>query len=185
MMFFSEEKLLCAISAGDEAAINTAINRYSRLLWSVVQPILQPLASAEEVEECVADVFIQLWQQPQQFDPARGSLKSYLCLLARSKAIDRYRSLSRRAVLPLEAVTLCSELGLEAQLLQAEAQEQLNNALQQLTEAEQEILLRRYYYGQKPRQIALALQLPNKQVENHLYRSKQKLQSILTSEQEV
>lgn len=57
----------------------------------------------------------------------------------------------------------------------------LISAVRALGEPEQEILIRRYYYDQKPKEIAVALDMPVKQVENHLYRTKQKLRAILAN----
>lgn len=48
-----------------------------------------------------------------------------------------------------------------------------------LEEPDREILLRRYYYDQKPREIAMALDMPVKHVENHLYRTKRRLRETL------
>jgi RNA polymerase sigma-70 factor (ECF subfamily) len=44
----------------------------------------------------VQDVFMQLWLNPSAYDPQRGSLKSYVSLLARSRALDRWRTRSAR-----------------------------------------------------------------------------------------
>ena len=55
-------------------------------------------------------------------------------------------------------------------------------AVKALDEPNREILIRRYYYDQKPRQIALALGLTVKQVDNSLYRSKCLLRQALAAE---
>ena len=70
-----DEKLIDAISKGDESAIKYIIEKYSKLLWSVVLPILETVSSEEDAEECIADVFIYLWEQPSRFDSSKGSLK--------------------------------------------------------------------------------------------------------------
>lgn len=50
----------------------------------------------EVAEDVVQDVFAQLWLRPRSFDPRRGSLRSYVTMLARSRALDRWRSQSAR-----------------------------------------------------------------------------------------
>ncbi len=164
----------------DEKAIQEAILKYSRLLWPIVQAVLQNVGSQQDAEECVADVFIQLWQHPESFDPSRGSLKTWLCLVARSKAIDRYRILSRHATIPLDSAMMATRLGLQEAFLLQENRRELRRAIDALQSHERDILIRRYYFEQKPRQIALALGLSVKQVDNSLYRSKQKLKAVLT-----
>src|SRR3954462_7660338 len=51
--------------------------------------VLRDEAAAEDV---VQDVFVQLWLRPDSYDPARGSLASYVSMLARSRALDRWRA---------------------------------------------------------------------------------------------
>ena len=84
-----DEAIVAAIKSGDETAIHEVILKYSKLLWSIVNSILCHVASDQDVEECVADVFVHLWQNPDKFDPHRGRLKSWLSMVARSRAIDR------------------------------------------------------------------------------------------------
>jgi RNA polymerase sigma-70 factor (ECF subfamily) len=56
---------------------------------AAAQRVLQDPSAAEDV---VQDVFIKLWRRPRAFDERRGSLRSYITMLARSRAIDRWRS---------------------------------------------------------------------------------------------
>ena len=85
-------------------------------------------------------------------------------------------------MLPLEEAALSAGLGMQELLLQEETRRELLAAVNALGEPGKEILVRRYYYGQKPKQIALALGLTVKQVDNSLYRSKRQLREVLTQE---
>ena len=58
----------------------------------------------------------------------------------------------------------------------------LVRAVETLEEPDREILIRRYYREQKPREIAAALGLPVKQVQNRLYRAKRKLRETIDKE---
>jgi RNA polymerase sigma-70 factor, ECF subfamily len=53
--------------------------------------VLGDQAAAEDV---VQDVFLAIWRDPKLFDPARGSLAGYVAMMARSRAVDRVRSLT-------------------------------------------------------------------------------------------
>lgn len=176
----NDEKIITAIRAGDEAAIGQVIATYSRLLWSIVSPILSSVASTQDVEECVADVFIYLWRNADKYDPSRGKLKVWLSVLARTKAVDKYRVLTRRDALPLNDALLSNSPGILDDLLAQEGKRALDAAVDSLDEPDREILIRRYYYDQKPKDIARALDLPVKGVENHLYRTKRRLREVLT-----
>lgn len=89
-----DEAIIRAIQRGDEGAIAGVITRYARLMWSVAGSVLRGVGSDQDVEECVADVFVYLWQHPDKFDPRRGSLRSWLAVVARSQAVDRCRALA-------------------------------------------------------------------------------------------
>ena len=176
-----DETVITGIRNRDEDVMNQVITRYSGLLWPIIRAIIGQAGSEQDIEECVADTFIYLWQNPWAFDPRKGKLKSWLCIIARTRAIDRYRQLTRHAALPLDEAVLSSTPDLQESLIWEDTRQELLAAIRTLPEQEQQILLRRYYYRQKPQEIALALGLTLKQVNNHLYRAKLKLRSILTS----
>lgn len=176
-----DEAVIRAIRCRDADVMNEVIDKYSRLLWPIADAVLKTVGSAEDVEECVADVFISLWEHPEKYIPERGTLKSFLCILTRSRAIDRYRVLTRSRTVPLEEAALAESMGMQETLLNAETRKELLAAVKALEEPEREILVRRYYYNQKPRQIALALGMTVKQVDNALYRTKRYLRETLSA----
>lgn len=178
----NDEKIINAIKSGDEAAIGQVIDQYSRLLWSVASAVLKNVAPEQDVEECVADVFISLWQQPEKYDAGRGGLRTWLCIKTRSRALDRYREISRRSALPLEEMLCAETFGAAEEAEAGETRQALAAAVDTLAVQDREILLRRYYYEQKPKEIALALDIPVKKVENRLYRTKRKLRELMADE---
>ncbi len=181
----NDEALIRAIRNGDERAIGQAITAYSRLLWSVAANVLKHVASDQDIEECVADTFIYLWQHPDRWDSSRGKLKVWLSVMTRTRAIDRCRELTRRSTVPLDDTLLARDLGLAERLIAQDARTALLEALDQLDETERDILTRRYWYGQRPREIAAALDLPVKRVENCLYRGKLRLRDMLETKGEL
>ena len=68
-----DEKLIERIKNRDESAIAELMDKYDKLLWSVVAAVLEKNASVQDMEECVADVYIYLWHNSDIFDPSRGS----------------------------------------------------------------------------------------------------------------
>lgn len=87
--------------------------------------------------------------------------------------------------LSLEMGEFTDRLGVEEKILQQEREHTLLAALNRLEQGECDILLRRYYYDQKPREIALALDMSVKQVNNRLYQTKQKLRKELLNGKEI
>lgn len=170
-----DEKTIAAIRARNEKTIAEVINKYSRLLWSVADAVLNNIGSVQDVEECVADTFIYLWEHPEKYDPGRGKLKTWLSIIARTQAINRYRGITRRNTVPLADADFLNQIGIVDDILQEETKRALLAAVNALGEPDREILIRRYYYDQKPREIALALNITIKQVDNRLYQAKRKL----------
>lgn len=175
----NDEKIISAIQRGDEVVINDVITKYSKLLWSIASSILHNVASDQDIEECVADVFVYLWENPEKYTARRGTLKVWLSVVARSHAIDRYRELSKNNAIPLDDTVFIEQVGVCDGIVAEDTKRRLKEAVGALEQPEQEILIRRYYYEQKPKQIAVALNIPVKQVDNHLYRAKLKLRAML------
>ena len=169
-----------ALAARSERAVADVIARYSRHLYTVAAAALRGVGTEQDAEEAAADAFVYLWEHPEKFDPRRGSLKTWLSIVARSRALDRSREILRCRAVSLEEIELADPLGVPEALLAGERRAALNAAVDALAEPDREILLRRYYFGQKPREIAAALGLDKKQVDNRLYQTKRRLRASVT-----
>lgn len=178
----NDEKMIAALREGSQKAMGEIMGRYAKLLWPAAGAVLEGIGSAQDVEECVADAFVYLWEHPERYDPRRGKLKTWLSVIARSRAADRRRELTRRSAVPLEDEILGDNPDLAGELLREETRQALLEAVNALGEPAREILLRRYSYDQKPREIARALGLSVIQVNNRLYQAKQKLRKALSDE---
>lgn len=184
MNFLNDLQIVDDIINKKETAMNHVMAQYAKLMWHIVQRVLKNIASSEDVEECVADIFIYLWQNPEKYDAKRGNLKMWLSVVAKSKAIDKYRQLSKTKQTHFDEEILVKngvfdKVGGLEKVLSEELKLELRNALTVLEETDREIIIRRYYYQQKPKNISFALDLSVKQVENRLYKSKLKLRHAL------
>ena len=77
---------------------------------------------------------------------------------------------------------LIGRMGVQDYVIHEETKRELSAAIDELDALEREILIRRYYYEQKPREIAVALDLSVKQIDNYLYRSKKKLRVAVSKQ---
>ena len=177
----NDERMITAIKNRSEAAINEVITKYSKLLWLVAGAVLNNIGSTQDVEECVADTFIYLWEHPEKYNPQRGKLKTWLSIIARTQAVNRCREIAKRNIVSLEDTAFIDQLGIVDTFLEAETRRALLAAVNALGEPDREILIRRYYYEQKPKEIALALDMSVKQVDNRLYQTKLKLRESLSN----
>ena len=175
----SEKQMLTGLQSGDERALDAAILTYSRLLWSIARAVLHNIGTTEDMEECVADAFIQLWKSRAAISETRGSIKTWLCIAVKSRAIDRYRKIVRKNEVGLGKQIASCKAGLLDQTMDAVLQRELIAAIHALGEPDREIIMRRFYYQQKPKDISIALDLSIRQVENRIYRAKQRLREQL------
>ena len=80
--------LLALVQRGDEYAMASLYDRYSKVVYSVALRVLRDPASAEDV---LQEVFMQIWRNPDGFVAARGSLGGWLAVVARNRSIDALR----------------------------------------------------------------------------------------------
>lgn len=182
VFILNDKKVISAIINRDEQMLAFVVQKYSKLLWKVVTPILMNGASVQDVEECVADVFIHLWQCPEKYDSDKGRLSAWLSMVAKSKAIDRYRQIIRKRELSIEDIVAESQIYADIESTDVE-NERLLSCIGELDEREKELIIRRYYYEQKPAEIAAVLDIPKKQVENKLYYVRQKLKKMMENQE--
>lgn len=94
MSEFERDRLcLERVAARDPAALAELYDRYSDLLYSLAARIVGAGADAEEV---LQDTWMQAWRNAGTYDPARGAVGAWLVTIARSRALDRVRSLGAR-----------------------------------------------------------------------------------------
>jgi len=91
--------LIRLIAAGDERALGALYDRWHPLVHGVVMRILQ---SSDDVDDVVEEAFWQAWRQASRYDTSRGAVQTWLLTIARSRALDRVRSLKRLREDPLE-----------------------------------------------------------------------------------
>jgi len=84
-----DAELIARLEQGDESALREIYRAYSPAVFGLAMRALSDATLAEEVTQ---DVFVRLWEQPDRFDPARGSMRSFLMAIAHSRAVERVRA---------------------------------------------------------------------------------------------
>jgi RNA polymerase sigma-70 factor, ECF subfamily len=84
----SDEALLQRLADGDVDALGEVYDRYAPIVNGLALRILRDTGDAEDV---VQDVFVQVWRDSTRFDRERGSPQSWICMITRSRALDRLR----------------------------------------------------------------------------------------------
>lgn len=143
--------------------LNRAYRLYAHRAYAAAMRVLREPSAAEDV---VQDVFMSLWRNPSQFDPSRGTLPSYISMLARSRALDRWRSQAAhdsaiereaRAQGPGDRTT---DAGADEPVLHRERSREVMGALEALPESQREAVLLAFGGGLTAREIARERDIP-------------------------
>lgn len=78
--------LVARIAAGDREALGELYDLHAPLLLGLCQRMLKSAAAAEDL---LHDLFMEVWQRAAEYAPARGSVRTWLIVRARSRALDR------------------------------------------------------------------------------------------------
>jgi len=165
----------------DDDGMAALIQKYGRLIRYVISGIL---GTGESAEDCYSEVCMRIWEKAAEYDETRGSLRTFLTVIARNTAVDMLRLAKRRESFESsEAAETCSSDSTpEKQFLQTEEKLNLYKAIEKLSWQERNIFYRKYYYMQSVKQIAAELGLPQRAVEGRLYRIRKRLQKELGGE---
>ncbi|WP_063838252.1 sigma-70 family RNA polymerase sigma factor [Saccharothrix sp. ST-888] len=85
-----DEQIRWRLARGEETALGELYDRFAPLVHGLAGCILEDRKAAQQLTR---EVFAHLWEHPESFDPAQGSLRSWLGALTRRRALDRLRLL--------------------------------------------------------------------------------------------
>lgn len=156
----TEIEIIDALKTGQQSALSILYNRYGKLVYGLA---LHMLKNSQEAEDLTQEIFLALWHH-KAYDPARGSLSSFLTTMTRSRSIDKLRSRNTNQIflkrwgriMPLD---LTSNTPFE-QVSLGERSQQVREALAQLSDSQRQVLEMSYYEGFSLAEIAQRLGLP-------------------------
>lgn len=165
---------------GDESAFTEILALYRDPVTFFIQRYIHDLPAAEDI---AIDVFMELIVHPKRYN-FKDSLKTYLFMMARSRALDYLRKQKRHPAVPLEETedTLADEQSLEENVLQNERARRLHQALSQLPDDQQTAVHLVYFEERSYEDTARIMKKTKKQVDNMLYRAKKALRTLIGEE---
>lgn len=172
-----DHALIALVAAGDRAAFGRLYDRYSSLLMAVGQRVLGDRRRAEDL---LHDVFLEVWRRADTYDAKRGSLKVWLCMRMRSRALDRIRSAARGHAVPIEeAKRPEAEQSTGQDASMAADRIAVRKALESLPPEQRTVLELGYYQGMSSSEIARHTDIPIGTVKSRVAAGLSKLRSVL------
>ncbi|NVE94809.1 sigma-70 family RNA polymerase sigma factor [Altererythrobacter lutimaris] len=135
------------LADGDRAALEEIYVATRVKLFGIC---LRILGDRKEAEDALQDVYINLWQRADRYDPSRASPISWLATFARNRAIDRLRVGKVRggAVAEDEAFEISDDAPLADELLiDAERAARVHTCLETLSDNQRENIRAAFFDG--------------------------------------
>jgi RNA polymerase sigma-70 factor, ECF subfamily len=174
----TDGRLLDRAGGGDQSAF---LELYERHRLPIFRFAYRLLGSIELAEDVTHDCFLGLIRKPENFNPSRGSLRTYLYAAARNLAMKHFRNVNREAalddlsedpVIPVRQEPL-------RQLLDQELSVMVREAVQNLSPLQREALILFEYEGLSLNEISSVVGSDVGVVKARLHRARERLRNVL------
>lgn len=175
----SDALLAARLTAGDDHALAEVFDGLARSVYGSALRVLGDDSAAQDV---VQDVFVELWAHPDRYDPDAGTLRTYLTVLARHRAVDLIRSELRRIarqerdyrLAPAPAAGYVGDA-----VLAAETARLVRAAVEMLPASQRQVVELAYFEGLTCREVANAVGIPEGTAKSRLRLALAKLETVL------
>ena len=171
----TDKEIAQLLERDSEAGLAAAVQQYGGYVYKIVLTRLSGICAKEDIDEAVSDIFFKL------FTAAKGgktftSVGGYLSVTAQRHCIDLFRKVTGRAqTVPLDEI---AELSSEQEIF-ADTSQELMTAIKSLGQPDAQIFLRRYFFGQRNKDISKDLGMNTAAVNKRISRGLVKLKEIL------
>ena len=153
-IFLEDVRIVQRMAGGDSAALGEFYDRWSDAVYTAAFSIV---GVAEDAEEVVEDTFWQAWNQASRFEVSRGQVRAWLLTIARSRAMDKRKSVFRRREEQLDsapAELLVNDVRADDHVVEVERTTMVAKALSDLPQVQREVLEMAYFGGLSQSEIA-------------------------------
>ncbi|MBQ7295169.1 MAG: sigma-70 family RNA polymerase sigma factor [Clostridia bacterium] len=174
----TDRELLLLISEDKVKGFSLLVDTYSALIYKIVSSVILPVGTREDAEECVSDAFLAFYNNLEAVDLEKGSIKGYLAVIAKRRAINLYHTLKREknATVPYDEQSDAYDSDIAADY---DTRAALINAIKALGEPDSTIVKRKYILGETAKEIGEYVSLSAEAVQKRLERSMDKLKVML------
>jgi RNA polymerase sigma-70 factor (ECF subfamily) len=174
----SDAQLVTAIARYSEVALAEAYRRHGGAVFALARRVL---ANAAEAEDVAQEVFLRLWNQPDRFDPARGSLRSFLLAQSHARAVDAVRSLSarRRREMSDAHDTASASYDMQHEVWDMAVADQVADAMGELPKEERQAIEMAYFEGYTYVEVAQLLGQPEGTVKSRIRNGMRRMRAML------
>jgi RNA polymerase sigma-70 factor, ECF subfamily len=175
-----DAQLVAAMARGDSSALASLYDLHAPMMLALAQRIL---GSKNDAEDLVHDVFLEAWRRAADYDPQRGTVRAWLVLRTRSRAIDVRKSAKvSRTVTVGDSSWLERLLGGADDTSASADRELVRRTLRKLPEDQRLVLLLGYFEGLSSSEIASRIAAPIGTVKSRVAKGLSRLREALGPE---
>ncbi|MDP4095129.1 MAG: sigma-70 family RNA polymerase sigma factor [Bacillota bacterium] len=179
-MKITNENVIKQLELKNQKALEYLINTYSNNVYILIFRIIGAMASKEDIEECVSEVFVDIWNNSTRYDKGRGSIKTWILITAKYTALDfRRKYTSKTTADSIYNEDILSKESVEESVISKETAREILEALNELPETDKQIFYRRFYLYEDIESIAESMGLTRQAVDNRLWRGRKILKEKL------
>lgn len=172
----ADAALLARVAAGDQQALAAVYDRHSGLLLGLGVRLLQNRAEAEDV---LHDVFVEAWKRAADFDPERGSVRTWLAMRMRSRCLDRQKSPRVSRSVEYDTSEAARTAAPEQDPLLRLQRVRVREALAALSDDQRTVVELAYFHGLSTNEIAARTGVAQGTVKSRLFAARDKLAKAL------
>lgn len=179
-----DNELVELIKTNPNKGLGLLMSEYMGLVCTIVREKLGTVCDEFEMEACAGDIFIEFYNGIDKYSEEKGSVKSYICVMAKRRAIDIFRKKAKEfgnvSIDDEEAgLVIKDKQDVEQECIDKEQKKELMMAVDGLGEPDREIIVRKYYLGESTKQIADRLAMTISAVDTRSSRALKKLRKVL------
>lgn len=179
-MKIDESNFVKHIKKKNEKALEFAVDNYSNIVFKIVRTVLNSTADTENVEECVSDVFMAVWNNINSFDTKKGNFKYWISAIAKYKAIDYKRKIFKQSKDEcIDYYNLKDSINIENTIVSKENKQGLIELINTMSPQDKEIFIRRYFLDEDIENIARSFGVDRNLVDKRLSRGRNFLKKKL------
>lgn len=163
------------------------IDKYGNLVYAIVISKLRGCAVREDIEDCVSDVFVEVFRNIDKFCESKGSLKSFISTIAKHIAINTFRRITYRknnsVSIEEDNVELPpSDETPEDQTNKKFFRNRLWEIVKSLGEPDASIIIYQYFYDLTVREISEKVSMTPAAVQKRSIRARERIKKVLVNE---
>lgn len=154
----THEELRSELEKSESQAQRKLFDQYCSYVYTIVYSRLRSCCTREDIEECVSDVFADIFSSYRTDGDFSGEVSGFVGTIARRKSADVYKKhISDRITMPIDdeaAQHIAAETDIEEDHAAKELRKEILNMIDSLGEPDSVIIMQKYYFGRSSKEIS-------------------------------